>query len=73
MNIPHATAIIFYEIFKNRNEFPVEGLKEGTKLEKEYFLKDMETIINKLAIPEYKEKTDLKSFKNIANRAFILV
>jgi len=71
MNITHAAAIIFYEIFKNRNEFPVEGLEEATKIEKEYLLKDMENIIEKLNIPEHKEKTGLKSFKNIINRAFI--
>lgn len=71
MNISHAAAIIFYEVFKNRNEFNVEGLEEATKLEKEYLLKDMEKIISKLDIPEHKEKTGLKSFKNIVNRAFI--
>ncbi len=71
MNISHAAAIIFYELFKNRNEFPVEGLEEATKIEKEYLLKDMEKIINQLNIPEHKEKTALKSFKNIINRAFI--
>lgn len=71
MNISHAAAIIFYEIFKNRNEFPVEGLEEATKLEKEYLLKDMEKIVNQLNIPEHKEKTGIKSFKNIVNRAFI--
>jgi tRNA/rRNA methyltransferase len=71
MNISHAAAIIFYEIFKNRNEFPVEGLEEATKVEKEYLLKDMENIIKQLNIPKHKEKTSLKSFKNIINRAFI--
>jgi len=71
MNISHAAAIIFYEIFKNRNEFPVEGLEEATKIEKEYLLKDMGKIINHLDIPEHKEKTGIKSFKNIINRAFI--
>ncbi|MBF4468281.1 MAG: TrmJ/YjtD family RNA methyltransferase [Methanobrevibacter arboriphilus] len=71
MNISHAAAIIFYELFKNRNEFPVEGLEEATRIEKEYLLKDMEDIIKKLNIPEHKEKTGIKSFKNIINRAFI--
>nr|WP_080460912.1 TrmJ/YjtD family RNA methyltransferase [Methanobrevibacter arboriphilus] len=71
MNISHAAAIIFYELFKNRNEFPVEGLEEATRIEKEYLLKDMEDIIKKLDIPEHKEKTGIKSFKNIINRAFI--
>lgn len=71
MNISHAAAIIFYELFKNRNEFPVEGLEEATRVEKEYLLKDMENIIKKLDIPKHKEKTGIKSFKNIINRAFI--
>lgn len=71
MNISHAAAIIFYEIFKNRNEFPVEGLEESTALEKKYLLEDMKEIISMLDIPEHKEKTGLKSFKNIINRAFI--
>jgi len=71
MNISHAAAIIFYEIFKNRNEFPVEGLEEATRIEKKYLLKDMGKIISQLDIPEHKEKTGLRSFKNIINRAFI--
>ncbi len=71
MNISHAAAIILYELFKNRNEFPVEGLEESTSIEKEYLLKDMSEIIDALPIPEHKKKTGLKSFKNIINRAFI--
>ncbi|KZX12032.1 TrmJ/YjtD family RNA methyltransferase [Methanobrevibacter filiformis] len=71
MNISHAAAIIFYELFKNKNQFPVEGLEESTLLEKEYLLKDLKEIINTLDIPEHKEKTNLKAFKNIINRAFI--
>jgi len=71
MNISHAAAIIFYEIFKNRNEFPVEGLEEATSIEKKFLFKDMEKIIAILDLPEHKQKTSLKSFKNIVNRAFI--
>ena len=71
MNVSHAAAIIFYELFKNRNKFPVEGLEEATKLEKDYLLSDMEKIIKHLNIPEHKENNGLKSFKNIINRAFI--
>ena len=40
MNISHVATIIFYEIFKNRNEFPVKWLKEATKIEKEHLLKE---------------------------------
>lgn len=71
MNISHAAAIILYEVFKHRNDFPVEGLEESTKLEKEYLIKDMEELIDTLPIPEHKKKNGLKTFKNIVNRAFI--
>jgi TrmH family RNA methyltransferase len=71
MNISHAASIIFYEIFKNINQFPVEGLEEATTIEKEYVLKDMEQLISTLNIPEHKKNNGLKTFKNIINRAFI--
>ena len=71
LNISHAAAIIFYELFKNKHEFPVEGLEESTSLEKEYLIKDMEEMINSLDIPDHKKKNGLKVFKNIINRAFI--
>ena len=71
MNISHAAAVILYEIFKNRNNYPVEGLEESTALEKEYLLSDMEKLISTLSIPDHKKKNGLKVFKNIINRAFI--
>lgn len=71
MNITHAAAIILYEIFKNKNEFPKEGLKESTSIEKEYLIKNMENIIERLNIPNHKKNNGLKTFKNIINRAFI--
>ncbi len=71
MNISHAAAIIFYELFKNKHEFGAEGLNESTNLEKEYLLSDMEEIINNLDIPEHKKKNGLKTFNNIISRAFI--
>lgn len=71
MNISHAAAIIFYELFKNMHDYGVEGLQESTALEKEYLLKDMNDLINSLDIPDHKKKNGLKAFKNIINRAFI--
>ena len=71
MNISHAAAIIFYELFKNRHEYGVEGLKESTPLEKEYLLKDMDELIDSIDIPEHKKANGKKTFKNIISRAFI--
>ncbi len=71
LNISHAAAIIFYELFKNAHAYPVEGLEESTAIEKEHVLKDMYDLIDSLDIPEHKKKNGFKSFKNIINRAFI--
>ena len=71
MNISHAAAIIFYELFKNKHDFSVEGLVESSDLEKEYLIKDMRELIDYLDIPEHKKKNGLKTFNNIVSRAFI--
>ena len=71
MNISHAAAIIFYELFKNKHDFGVEGLSESSDLEKEYLQKDMNALIDSLDIPEHKKKNSKKTFNNIISRAFI--
>ena len=71
MNISHAAAIIFYELFKNKHNYGVEGLDESSDLEKEYLIKDMRDLINSLDIPEHKKRNGLKVFNNIISRAFI--
>ena len=71
MNISHAAAIIFYELFKNRHEFGVQGLEECSNLEKDYLLQDMHDLIDSLDIPEHKKKNGYKAFKNVISRAYI--
>jgi len=71
MNITHAAAIIFYELFKNKNEFNVEGLEEASLQEKEYLIQELEEIVKKLNIPPHKEKNGVKTFKNLLGRAFV--
>ena len=71
MNISHAAAIIFYELFKNKHDFGVEGLSESSDLEKKYLQKDMNALIDSLDIPEHKKKNGKKTFNNIISRAFI--
>ncbi len=71
MNISHAAAIIFYELFKNINEFDLEGLEEASLLEKNYLLGEMDEITSKMGLPPHKIKTSRKAFKNIIGRSFI--
>jgi len=71
MNISHAAAIIFYELFRNKHEYGVEGLSESSDFEKELVVKDMNDLIDSLDIPEHKKKNGKKTFNNIISRAFI--
>ena len=71
MNISHAAAIIFYELFKNKHDYAVEGLSESSNLEKDYLQKDMNDLIDSLDIPEHKKKNAKKTFNNIISTAFI--
>ncbi|MDR0912897.1 MAG: TrmJ/YjtD family RNA methyltransferase [Methanobrevibacter sp.] len=71
MNISHAAAIIFYELFKWNFKFNVIGLDEANSIEKNYLLSDFKEIVSLLSFPEHKRKTNLKVFQNIINRAFI--
>ncbi len=71
MNISHAAAIIFYELFKNKHDYGVEGLNESGDLEKKYLVKDMGELIDCLDIPDHKKRNGLKTFNNIVSRAFI--
>ena len=71
MNISHAAAIIFYELFKNKHDYGVEGLNESTQLEKDYLQKDMNDLIDTLDIPDHKKRNGKKIFNNIISRAFI--
>ena len=71
MNISHAAAIIFYELFKNKHEFSVEGLNSSSDMEKEYLQKDMNDLIDSLDIPDHKKRNGKKTFNNIISRAFI--
>ncbi|MBU4534586.1 MAG: TrmJ/YjtD family RNA methyltransferase [Euryarchaeota archaeon] len=71
MNISHAAAIIFYELFKNQYEFDLEGLEEASLVEKNYLLGEMDKIVEQLDLPPHKTKTSKRAFKNIIGRSFI--
>ena len=71
MNISHAAAIIFYELFKNLYEFDVEGLEEASLVEKNYLLGEMDKIVENVDLPPHKIKTANRAFKNIIGRSFI--
>jgi len=71
MNITHAAAIIFYELFKKEKSYPVDTLEPSSAEEKASIMEIMDEIIAKLGYPEHKTKNASLVFNRIIQRAFI--
>ena len=71
MNISHAAAIVFYEIFKNQKEYPVENMEIASYEDKNVIIELCNEIISKLDYPEHKRKNVEIITKRIIGRAFI--
>jgi tRNA/rRNA methyltransferase len=71
LNITHAAAIIFYEIFKTQKPYPVEDLDEASLDEKQSLIDYMDDVLEKLDYPSHKKKNASTVFRRIVGRAFI--
>jgi tRNA/rRNA methyltransferase len=71
LNITHAAAIIFYEMFKREKSYPVDRLESASSADKDILIGYMEEIILKLGYPEHKSKNASVVFRRIIGRAFI--
>lgn len=71
LNITHAAAIIFYEIFKTEKSYPVEDLDEASYEEKQGLLEYMDEVLDNLDYPPHKQKNASIAFRRVVGRAFI--
>jgi len=71
LNITHAAAIIFYELFKKEKSYPVDRLKAASSAEKESLMDYMDEIILKLGYPQHKSNNASIVFRRVIGRAFI--
>ena len=71
MNISHAAAIVFYEIFKNKKDYPIEDMEIASFEDKKIIIKLCNEIISKLDYPDHKRKNVEIITKRIIGRAFI--
>lgn len=71
LNISHAAAIIFYELFKNEKNYPLEDLDEASLDEKQSLNQYMDDVLDKLDYPPHKKKNASIVFSRIIGRAFI--
>ncbi|MBI5458229.1 TrmJ/YjtD family RNA methyltransferase [Methanobacterium sp.] len=71
LNVTHAAAIIFYELFKNERTYPVEDLDEASLDEKQDLIKYMDDVLGNLDYPPHKKKNASTVFRRVLGRAFI--
>lgn len=71
LNVTHAAAIIFYEMFKREKSYPVDRLEAASTAEKESLINCVDEIILKLGYPQHKSNNASIVFKRIIGRAFI--
>ena len=71
LNVTHAAAIIFYELFKNEKPYPVEDLDEASLDEKQDLIRYMDEVLDNLDYPPHKKKNASTVFRRVIGRAFI--
>lgn len=71
MNISHAAAIVFYEIFKNQKSYPVENMEIASFEDKNIITELCNEIISRLEYPDHKRRNVEIITKRIIGRAFI--
>lgn len=71
LNITHAAAIIFYEIFRNMGSIKPAGMRESNQREKEVLLSTVDLMIESSGMPEHRKRSSSLVFRRLVNRAFI--
>lgn len=71
MNISHAAAIVFYEIYKTQKDYPVDNMEIASFEDKTIITELCKEIISKLDYPDHKRKNVEIITKRIIGRAFI--
>jgi TrmH family RNA methyltransferase len=71
MNISHAAAIIFYELYKQVKIYPRAEMRESSRQEREDIVGYLDQILDELDYPPHKHQAALTIFSRILGRAFI--
>lgn len=71
MNISHAAAIVFYEIFKQKKNYPIMDLDIADYKDKQVITDLCDEIISQLEYPEHKRRNVEIIAKRVIGRAFI--
>lgn len=71
LNVSHAAAIIFYELYQEKDVFVGRGVRMASRKEKERIIANVERISRFLGYPEHREKLLLMIIKRLMGRQLI--
>lgn len=71
MNISHAAAIVFYEIFQQKKDYPIDNMDIADYEDKQVINELCDEIISQLEYPDHKRRNVEIITKRIIGRAFI--
>ena len=71
LNVTHAAAIIFYEIFMNRGRPKPAKMREADAREKDVLLGLVDLMIDSSGLPEHRKRSSRLVFRRLISRAFI--
>jgi TrmH family RNA methyltransferase len=71
LNVSHAAAIIFYEIYKSQARWRKGAPRASSRLEKEKALEYFQLILSDINYPSFKYHIAERVFRNVISRAFI--
>ena len=71
LNVTHAAAILFYEIFSQSVEPPPGKMREANAREKEKLFEVMDSMIDSSALPDHRKRASRLVFRRLVNRAFV--
>jgi TrmH family RNA methyltransferase len=71
LNITHAAAIVFYEIFRNLVQSGTANMRVANAKEKETLLSVVDLMIESSELPEHRKRSSRLVFRRMVNRAFI--
>ena len=71
MNITHAAAIIFYELYKATGREKARRITEVSGAQKERLIKYFTDLVKGTGLPNHKQRKALRAFRNIMGRSFV--
>jgi len=71
LNVSHAAAILFYEIFRSLGQPGRARMRRASEKEKEVLLGYVDLLVESSGLPEHRKRLSKLVFKRLVNRAFI--